>query len=246
MISKEKAIQILDEFLDLEYNADRFYSTRVKTHRLYVTEKEFFWGLIQSAEEDIYKKEGNIGGIGGGPYFIDKQTGEIFPTGSYVLHDWEQEFIKYKRGEKSNIDWQPKRVTYLECKHESHFKIIFQEITLKCNYLEKEKAIWDFFKINKNEVQKNFNPILINKAFEADEGELILGIKGDFQKHKINLIQKEFTGGLGYFSSTLRDLKKWIRVNGKKLTDNYWIEIRERDFDKEFKNWQLRLNLEFE
>ena len=244
MISKEEAINILDDFLENEYNVDSIYSHNLKAHRIFIDEKELYWRLVQSDAKDINKEEGNIGGFGGGVYFVDKNNGEIFETGS-PFYNYDEEFTKFKRGEKSQIKWTPKKIGYLSCEIKNQFKIDYLEIKLKCKYSEKEKAVREFFQNRKGEIEHNLNPKLINKAFDLDEGELILGLKGNIQEQKINLIQKQFTGGLDNFRATLWNLKKWVRINNKKVTDNYWIEIEERDFDKEFDTWNLKLNLEF-
>ncbi len=246
MISKLEAIKILDDFFEMEYNVDPLYSTNLKAHRLYISENDFFWRLIQSAEEDKYKKEGNIGGIGGGSYFIDKDDGEIYAIGSSPFFNWQEEFNKFKMGEKSEIEWNPKKITYINCEIVNQLHLEYEEIRLKCKYLEKEKVVRDFLLKNKSELIMGLNPKLINKPFESDEGELIVGIKGRPNFQNINLVQKKFTGGLQNYTSTLWDLKKWLRVNGKKVTNNYWIEIEEREFGKEFNNWELKLNLEYQ
>jgi len=243
MISKIEAIEILDEYLNLEYNVDPMYPYKLKTHRIYIEEKDLYWRLTQSDENDINKKEGNIGGIGGGTYFVDKENGEIFMIGS-PFYNYEEEFTKYKSGKKSQLSWTPKTINYTNCKFENQFQINFEEINLKCKYSEKEKAVKEFFQNRKSEIRNDLNPKLINKAFEYDEGELVIGLRGNNMEQRIEIIYKQFIGGLNNFGTTLFDLKKWARVNNKKVTDNYWIEIEERNFDKEFKNWNLRLNME--
>jgi hypothetical protein len=245
MISKEEAIKILDNYIELEHNVDPLSSTILKAHRLFVSENHFYWRLIQSAEGDIYKENGFEGNIGGGVFFIDKDNGEIFGIGSPVLFDWEEEFNKFKRGENSEIEWKPLINTYLDCEIVNQLNIKFEQISLRCKYSEKEKSVRDFLIKKKNEIKDNLNPILINKAFDSDEGELILGINGEAQTLNINLIQKNFVGGLKNYTAALRDVKKWVRVNGRKLTDNYWIEIEEREFEKEFSDWELKFNMEF-
>ena len=246
MTPKEEAIRILDNYLNLEYNVDPMHSCKLKAHRIFIDEGELFWRLVQSDEKDIYKEEGNIGGVGGGSYVIAKDDGEIFELGSSSLfHDWQSDFIKFKRSEKSEINWKPKKITYQNCRIEVHPKIKFEEVKIKCKVSEKEKAVKEFFQRN-NLLQKNgINPKLINKAFDLEEGELIVGINGEYQKEKINIAYKDFSGGLNNFQPTLWDLKKWARVNNKKGVDNYWIEIVERDFEKPFSNWNLKLNMEF-
>ena len=245
MISKEGAIDILDKYFELGCNIDPLHSIKLKPHRLYIEEKDLFWILVQCAEEDILKKEGNIGGIGGGVYYIDKENGEIFAIGSAPFYNWELEFINFKKGLHTEISWAPLKNSYLECKSENTFKIEFEEVKIKCNYLEKEKAVRDYFQKNHSSIHLDFNPKLINKAFDSVEGELILGINGMMQNQSTNLVVKQFKGGLSEFSPTLWDLKKWLRINNKKGTDNYWIEIQERNFEEQFDKWQLKLNMEY-
>ena len=43
MITKEKAIQILDDYFEVEYNIDPLYTTKLKAHRLYIYEEEEYW-----------------------------------------------------------------------------------------------------------------------------------------------------------------------------------------------------------
>jgi hypothetical protein len=243
-MTKEKAIQIMNEFLEANYNVDPMYSGKRKTHQIFIEENEFYWRLVSSEESDINKTEGNIGGVGGGSFFLDKENGNIYEIGSPIFN-WEEEFIKFKKGKKSEIDWKPKKNTYLNCKVETLPKIKFEEVKIRCKVSEKEKATKEFFQEKYLKQENQINPKLINRAFDLEEGELIVGINGKPQKEKINIVQKDFIGGLKNYQSALWDLKKWARVNNKKGVDNYWIEIMERDFEKPFSNWNLKLNMEF-
>ena len=94
MTPKEEAIRILDNYLNLEYNVDPIHSCKLKAHRIFIDEGELFWRLVQSDEKDIYKEEGNIGGVGGGSMSIP-QAASVNPLDALnaASEDQEQENV---------------------------------------------------------------------------------------------------------------------------------------------------------
>ena len=113
MIDKDKAIQILDEYLNIEYNLDPMYSISQRSNRVYNKENKYCWMIWACREEDIWKSNFD-GGIGIGPYYIDKITGDLYQTGSQPLINWEEEFILFKLGQVSKLDWIPLKSSYIE------------------------------------------------------------------------------------------------------------------------------------
>jgi len=245
MITKENAIQILDNYFDLQYNVEPSNKTTVRAHRILVDEKEIFWILGASTEEDMYNKDGSYGGLGGGVYFIDKENEEIYEIGSAPTINWEEEFNKFKRGEDSEIKWIPRTITYTNCITVKQPEVIYQYDKISCKYFEKEKAVQEYLLNNKSLVDSELNPTIIDKPFELEVGEIMIGINGKIQEKELDIIQQSISGGLENFRAALWDIKKWLRINNKKSSDNYWIEIYERDFEKDSKTWDLKLNMEY-
>ncbi len=67
------------------------------------------WSIAYCTEQYYETKENRFGAIGGGPVFVDKETGIMYQTGSSPI-DWLESFRKFKSGMKDENEfpsWKP-------------------------------------------------------------------------------------------------------------------------------------------
>jgi|JI10StandDraft_1071094.scaffolds.fasta_scaffold152302_2 hypothetical protein len=242
MLSKNEAIDILEDFFHHRYNIDPIYNKIIKAHVLTISEFEYCWVIHQCNENERNLKT-REGYIGGGTYFIDKETGKIYAIGS-GRNNWEENFINFKQGQPSSINWEEEINYYVNCQVINDFKFFFQEIKLSCKFDEKDDAIHKYFNANGYLSQSNYPPSIINKQFEYEYGELILLMNERQLSEQVQVIYLDFEGGFNNYSKMMWELKKFTRVHKVKEVGNNWISVFEKDYKKPFKEWSLRLNME--
>jgi len=44
---------------------------------------------------------------------------------------------------------------------------------------------------------------------------------------------------------SVKQLKKYLRVNHLKLTDNFWLEIHKNNIEEAYSSWQFEYKLEY-
>jgi len=244
MISKNKAIEILEDYLYYEFAVDPLCDIVMKAHIASINENKYCWVISECNEKERDEKMMS-GTIGGGPYFIDKEDGRIYGTGSAPLN-WMGNFINYKEGKKSHIDWKEKKHLFLNSKQATIARISYEKKKITCRFDSKNKALELFFKSISIPMNTEFPMLIENKPFGLEEGELVIGLNGVKLDKKVKIVYLDFRGGIEIFhyNNILRELKKYCRINKFKEINKIWITVLEKNLNQPFKNWLLRLNLE--
>ncbi len=236
-----EAIEILEDYLHFSHNVDPLFQDQIGVSRIYHWEKEHFWQLVQCRKGKVnsHDIEPSIGGA----YIVDKQDGKIYMIGSSPVYDWEMEFTKFKMQQNSQIDWIPFRNEYQECKLANQKQHLYQHEYFECHVDERESKIKEFVNAK---FQKGLETCLIKfKPFEMEIGQVEIRTPIKPLDSEISVVSKLFNGSLANSSKTLNQLRKYIRINKLKLTDNYWIEINQTQKDKSYIEWQFEYKLEY-
>lgn len=234
MISKKEAIEILEKYLFYK-NADSYFpSQSIKTRKNQIRENQYCWIIREDR-----------GSIGKGPYFIDKQNGKIYATGSAPL-GWETDFINFKEGKIHSLEWREERNYYLEVKVHLEQKFSYQETKLRCRFNKKDNALESFFRSNLAIQNSTFPIIIINSAFDYEEGDLLIKIRSKELSQQIKVASLTFTGGINInnYNNILLELKKFLDWNSLSDRNHTWVSIEKQDFNQPIEKWSLKLNKE--
>jgi hypothetical protein len=244
MISKNRAIDILDKYLYYHYNVDPLESIEVKAHRLYVKEYDLYWNLIMSSVHNYDKLiDGPSEWVGGGTFFIGKEHGLIYPIGSSPWYDWHEEYKKFRNGIGSELKWTPLTNEYLKCET-INCRVVQHDLhLLECQYSEENTKLENFFRSKIKRNSENNYPIFKRVAFATDTGNIPVAVRGQLQEDYIRVVVMNFNGGLSGYSLALRAIKKYCRVNRLKYSDEFHANILETDLSKPFDDWNCQLEM---
>lgn len=236
-----EAIEILEEYLHFSHNVDPLYNYQIGVSRIHHSEKEHYWQLVQCKKEEINNKEiePNIGG----DFIVDKQDGNIYMIGSSPLYDWEKEFTKFKLQVNSQINWKIFKNEYLDCQLSIENQKLHHSDYIKCHINERENKIESF--INTKFEEGHEICLIVFKPFEKDFGQVEVRNPVNLNDAEICVVSKTFIGPLVNSSNILNQLKKYLRVNNLKLTDNYWIEISKSQINKNYIDWEFEYKMEY-
>ncbi|PHI18191.1 hypothetical protein CEQ90_19220 [Lewinellaceae bacterium SD302] len=245
MITQEKAISILDDYLHHMYNVDPLQKLNVKAHRLYVSEFNGYWQLQMSSIQNYDKiVEGPSEWVGGGTYFLDKNSGEIYEIGSSPFYNWHQEFENFKKGVKSQINWEPKVNNYINCRVEDRLRLYRKMESLQCKYDNRDSQLEKYFRRSQDKIDIGDRYFTFRRiAFESNAGEIPVSFNAELTDKTKRVVIQNFDGGLDGFSVALNEAKKFCRVNGLQLTDNYYAIIIDSNLSKPINDWECQLEM---
>ncbi|MEO1518971.1 MAG: hypothetical protein AAFV95_28405 [Bacteroidota bacterium] len=246
MITQEKAISILDEYLELAYNVDPT-ANNLKAHRLHIEEAAHWW-VLQDCPEGTEYTEGSSGKIGTSDYYITKDEGLMYKLGLWQSAEWRQNYEMYKNGKKTTLGFSPTTNAYLDCQliqkadQETDCQVI------EIDYQDRTEATRNLLqKIIADHPDGNFQIGYQYLPIDGIKSNIKIRHNGRFlQQHKPISEVKEcislpFTGGYDKVNDTRESIKKYMRVHGHREPDDFWVEVLERDIDKRFEDWRLLL-----
>lgn len=224
-MTKERAIEILDEFLHYKYNVDPISSWNCKAHRIYVKDKISYWQVQMSSIENYQKKLEFSELVGGGVFFIDKFSEKIYEIGSSPFYNWDAEFIKFQKGEESKLNWRVSVNNYLSCKivTECYFDYDFTE--LKCTIDSRPKVLEDYINTYGLNSGKAYFPAFRKVPISGETGIVLVSNKASNTGTTEWFTIYEYTNGLADYSHAVDCVKKWNRVNKLKSSDDYYVEV---------------------
>ena len=242
MKTLEESIKILEHYLHLDVNIDPLFEEELGVSRIYNTERKYYWELVICKKEKINSDD--IDPPIGGTYIVDKENGDIYTIGSSPYIDWEKEFNNFKESRESQIHWKPNQHDYLSCRLETLPKYNYLVESIECSMKERETKVEQ--EIKKQIINGSETCMIFLKPFESEIGEIRIGSFLKPTTKNMNVVSKEFTGNIFDSSRILSLLKKYVRINNLKLTDNYWIETNGNCLNKEYENWSFLYKLECE
>lgn len=247
MLTKFQAIQILENYLYDFYTSDSMYGQTMGVNRPSIEETPFCWIMLACPTKYLFEPI-YFPGLGGFYYLIDKENGKIYTSPGNVEIDWVKDFYNFKIKKDFQLNWQPLELTYLKCYLGDWYKKRGKKVSLNIAVNDKNKLVKQIF-AKKQPKKWVDNPRLRYNAIDGIRCEIEMEFFTNNKEEpceRIDTINLNFSGGFAEYASHLNDLKKWIRVNRKKGTDNYWIEIKERNFKKEFMDWDLIFVMEYQ
>lgn len=251
MISKEEAIEILDHYLHLAYGVDPL-KDNFKADRVFFSQNEYAWRIGRCVEGEEYNETGRTPFIGGGVYYITKENGAIYAIGSNPGVDWNREFIRFMKGISTIVKWNPLGLSYLECRVAEMEDYEFGTTQKKVNYETRSAETKDYLLtlLEKNKPENTLKPKIRYQPIDGIKSLITISNIGNPSAADLNngttkrVVEKAFIGGYEGMEKAILDVKKWIRVNGKKGVGNYWMELDEDELERPFHMWKMKLIME--
>ncbi len=251
MIDKERAIEILDEYLRLEFVVDPMW-VGYRASRVVIEEGTYWWNLHRCKKGKENDPDA-VGQIGGHTYYLTKNTGEIYELGLFQAGDWKREFTQFMKGEIPSFDWEPARNVYRDCQlneeFDYEFNVRIEEISFDGRE-EETQGILIALLASQSE-SSIFKPRFKYQAVDGIVSRLRLSNFGEMTGGEIEGIYKKqivslsFKGGYDKLNDAHAEVKKWLRVNGFAPTDNHWVELDKIETEKnDFKEWLLKMKME--
>jgi hypothetical protein len=244
MIDIKQAFEILDTYLFHEINLDPMSSQKLVSNKKLYKEYDLYWHLHDCSLK--YEFEEMLDDrIGTGGFYIDKQNGEMYQIGSYNPWFTEEEFRNFKEGKPTLIQWKESKCHHLLATLNN--KMLFEEevILFDTSYQKRDEDLESIVRDNFNDIEQYKSIRIQYKVAGVNPSKLIIYLpKTNQLETNIEYVSLNMEYGFSYYSDRIFHLKKWVRINNRKLTDNIWIELAIDSINKDFVEWDLTLNLE--